>query len=259
MLHQLNQTHDEEVKTFLSAEPGFALFIIGDIENFGYDSSFQDIWGDRDDRGALRAVLLRYYTNYVIYAPGDFDAKAVSDEIQKNNKWTNVNGWSETVRQVVPYMEEGNARELYFAECKGLETEYPVPETVVEAGFEDIDGIIELRSSIEEFSQPKDGAKMLRHKMETKSGQDVVCKIDGQIVAGAATTAENSHSAMVVAVCTHPEHRKHGYASACVTQLVKAYSKLGKQLYLFYDNPKAGRIYNRIGFHEIGMYMMIQR
>ena len=112
MLHQLNQAHDEEVKTFLSTAPGFALFIIGDIENFGYDSSFQDIWGDRDDHGALRAVLLRYYTNYVIYAPGRFDAKAVSDEIQKNNKWTNVNGWSEAVRA---------SRSLYGRrECTGI-------------------------------------------------------------------------------------------------------------------------------------------
>lgn len=259
MLYQLNESHKREVDAFLATAPGFALFIIGDIENFGYDASFQDVWGDRDDHGTLRAILLRYYTNYVIYAPGTYDASAVADKIQSKGDWTNVNGWSEAVRQVVPYMKEGDARETYFAECTGMEKEYPIPESVVEAGFEDIDGIVSLRGTIKEFSQSKDGAKMLRHKMETKTGRDVICKIDGKIVAGAATTAENSQSAMVVAVCTDPDHRKHGYASACVTKLVKEYSELGKRLYLFYDNTEAGRIYNRIGFHEIGMYMMIQR
>ncbi len=259
MLEQLHQIHAGEVETFLAQAPGFALFIIGDIENFGYDSSFQTIWGDRDDHGALRGVLLRYYTNYVIYAPDTFDAAAMAAKIQENSNWTNINGWAEAIRQVIPYVEEGDSKEMYFAECKELETEYPIPDSVVEADFDDIDGILSLRSTIEEFSQPKDGEKMIRHKMETKTGRDVICKIDGKVVAGAATTAENSQSAMVVAVCTDPKHRQHGYASACVTKLVKEYGEIGKQLYLFYDNPKAGRIYNRIGFHEIGKYMMIQR
>ena len=259
MLEQLHQIHAAEVETFLAQAPGFALFIIGDIENFGYDSSFQTIWGDRDDHGALRAVLLRYYTNYVIYAPGAFDAEGVAAKIQENSEWTNINGWAEAIRQVSPYVQEGKTKEMYFAECKKLETEYPIPDSVVEADFDDIEGIISLRSTIDEFSQPKDGVKIQRQKMETKSGRDVICKIDGKVVAGAATTAENSQSAMVVAVCTDPAHRQHGYASACVTKLAKEYSALGKRLYLFYDNPNAGRIYNRIGFHEIGKYTLIQR
>ena len=159
----------------------------------------------------------------------------------------------------MPYIEEGDSKEMVFAECKELEKAYPISESVVEASFDDIEGILSLRGRIKEFRQPKDGEKMIRHKMKTKTGRNVVCKVDGKIVAGAATTAENSQSAMVVAVCTDPAHRQHGYASACVTKLAKDYCALGKKLYLFYDNPKAGRIYNRIGFHEIGMYMMIQR
>lgn len=259
MLERLHQIHAKEVEEFLVQAPGFALFIIGDIENFGYDSSFQTIWGDRDDHGVLKAILLRYYTNYVIYAPGAYDAEQVAMKIQENSEWTNINGWAESIGQVIPYIKEGESKEMYFAECKELEMAYPIPESVVEADFDDIEGILFLRGTIQEFSQSKDGAKLMRHKMETKSGREVICKIDGKVVAGAATTAENSQSAMVVAVCTDPEYRKHGYASACVTKLVKEYSDLGKRLYLFYDNPKAGRIYNRIGFHEIGMYMMIQR
>ncbi len=259
MLEQLNQKHANEVDVFLAQAPGFALFIIGDIENFGYDSSFQTIWGDRDDHGTLRAILLRYYTNYVIYAPGAFNAAGVAAKIQENSEWSNINGWAEALRQVIPYVKEGNSKEMYFAECKKLETEYPIPDSVVEADFEDIEGILSLRLTIDEFSRPKDGVKIQRQKMETKSGRDVICKIDGRVVAGAATTAENSQSAMVVAVCTDPAHRQHGYASACVTKLVKEYSEIGKRLYLFYDNPNAGRIYNRIGFHEIGKYIMIQR
>jgi uncharacterized protein len=63
-------------------------------------------------------------------------------------------------------------------------------------------------------------------------------------------------SAMIVAVCTHSDYKKKGYATECMTKLCRDVLDEGKELCLFYDNPEAGRIYKHIGFVDIGFWMM---
>lgn len=43
------------------------LFQIGDIENYGFDSDIQTVWGNFDENEALTGVLLRYRENYIPY------------------------------------------------------------------------------------------------------------------------------------------------------------------------------------------------
>lgn len=70
---------------------------------------------------------------------------------------------------------------------------------------------------------------------------------------------ENSESAMIVGVATAEGHRGKGYASAVVEALCRDCFERGKKyLCLFYDNPVASRIYNRIGFQELGEYGMLR-
>ena len=79
------------------------------------------------------------------------------------------------------------------------------------------------------------------------------------MVSTAQTSADNSQSAMVVAVATDKAARGKGYASNVVSALCRASFARGKQLLcLFYDNPGAGRIYHRIGFETIGRYAMLK-
>ena len=83
--------------------------------------------------------------------------------------------------------------------------------------------------------------------------------LNGNMISVASTSAENSESAMVVGVATVKEHRGKGYASAVVRALCQDCFERGKKyICLFYDNPVAGRIYNRIGFKELGEYGMLR-
>ncbi len=43
----------------------------------------------------------------------------------------------------------------------------------------------------------------------------------------------------------------------CLSKLCSDLLKRNKTLCLFYDNPKAGRVYRRIGFKEIGIWTML--
>lgn len=76
------------------------------------------------------------------------------------------------------------------------------------------------------------------------------------MVSTASTTAENSLSAMVVGVATLENYKKKGYATKCMLKLCSDLLHEGKELCFFYDNPTTGVIYKRIGFEDIGVWMM---
>jgi predicted GNAT family acetyltransferase len=65
---------------------------------------------------------------------------------------------------------------------------------------------------------------------------------------------------MVVGVGTLPSERKKGLAGSLVAKLCEDFLNEGKQfLCLFYDNPEAGSIYRKIGFTELGNYILLKR
>jgi len=45
VLKKLTQNDHEQVFAFLKEEEAINLFIIGDIEAFGYNKDFQELWG----------------------------------------------------------------------------------------------------------------------------------------------------------------------------------------------------------------------
>ncbi|WP_445614177.1 GNAT family N-acetyltransferase [Geobacillus sp. YF-1] len=261
MIRRLTKEDHEPVFLFLQQDPSFNLFIIGDIESFGYDADFQDVWGQFDVNGSLKAVLLRYYDSYILYAPGDFDADGFARLIRETagpSLSIQLSGKEEVARQFEGRLPLGTKRTLYFCECRT--DEYARQENgafaVKKAGLADVDRILDLRGRIAEFETRPSSRDMLVKGMETNSARTYYIEQDGKMVAAASTTAENSLSAMIVGVCTDPEHRGKGYASAIVAKLVCDLFAEGKMPCLFYDNPAAGRIYHRLGFRDIGLWAM---
>lgn len=124
------------------------------------------------------------------------------------------------------------------------------------AGIEDVDAMIELRRQIAEFHTPSTAGERMKRSMSSGAMRAYVIGDGGSMAASASTSAENSRSAMVAGVCTHPEHRGKGYATACVAALCRDVLAEGKSLCLFFDNPQAGAIYERIGFRPIGEWSM---
>ncbi len=80
------------------------LFIIGDIEAFGYEQEFQELWGDFDENGRLRAVLLRFYDSYIPYAPGDFDIDGFAEVMRNASHPVRLSGKTELVAKFEPLL-----------------------------------------------------------------------------------------------------------------------------------------------------------
>ena len=68
MIRPLREQDREQLMQYIQVEPSLNIFIIGDVEKFGFDESFQELWGDFDAEGYFQGVLLRYRNNFVIYS-----------------------------------------------------------------------------------------------------------------------------------------------------------------------------------------------
>jgi len=259
MIRKLTERNHDETISLLNEKPAENLFILGDIEAYGYEQDFQTLWGDFDDNGSIRAVMLKYQQNFIPYAPGEFDAKGFAAVINSNPEFNQLSGMDAVTTQVQPHIKHRlkNKRKLFYAKCDNSDKlESPSNYTnVKQATVHDIDQIVQLHRQIEEFVTNESQDEM-RRNMEKGVTRTYFIEDNDTMVSAASTAAENSKSAMVVGVCTLDGYKRKGYASQCMSKLCYDVLSEGKELCLFYDNPDAGKIYNRIGFKEIDHWTM---
>jgi predicted GNAT family acetyltransferase len=258
MIVKTDQSWHEKVMDYLSEEPALNLFIIADIENFGYETDFQEIWADVDETGDIHGILLRYMGNYLPYSKGNINAKEFSEIINEDTTYEMLSGKKEITEQFRPYVKFERTKETYFAELKdaNLLKKDSSRTQIQQAELHDVDSLMELKSQIKEFEIRQTARQSLEQALTTNTGRTYFIKENNIVVSCASTTAENSLSAMIVGVCSHPDKRNHGLASLCMQALCYDVLSEGKALCLFYDNPKAGSIYKRLGFKDIGFWSM---
>lgn len=87
-----------------------------------------------------------------------------------------------------------------------------------------------------------------------RDGRVLLWQSDGSAASMAYTSVPNGGVVRISGVWTPPEHRRHGYASAVVTELSRLQSKGGHRCMLFTDlaNPTSNAIYQAIGYRRIG-------
>lgn len=260
MIKQLTEQDFDITMDFVSEKPAENLFIIGDIEGYGFHSNIQTLWGDFNDKGNLRGVLLKYDNNFIVYAPGEFDAKGLANIINTDSSYSYLSGIEEIVNKLSPYLTAvpKNPRVLYYAKCETAEFLPKIPHgiTLEKARAEDAEAIIAQMKAIPEFAAGDYSVENKRVSLEKGLARACFIKENGVIISSASSTAENSQSAMIVGVGTLPKYQKNGLASYCMSKLCEELLAEGKMLCLFYDNPTAGSIYKRMGFVDIGKWCM---
>lgn len=249
------------VMDFLLPEKEFNIFLIGDIENHGFGSDFQEIWGEFGAGGELKAVLLRYFQNSILYGPGDFDGLAFSRIIRSHGDIKTLMGKAAVIARLQAQGEIGfdRIRTTYLARLTDLAPTIPVSTAgydIHTASLSEVDDIVKFHSGIEEFNYdtPEEKREALSKDLESGSGRCYFMKRDGLVVSTALTTAENSLSALVRGVATALEFRRRGLATILMIKLCEDLLQENKTLCLFYDNPAAGTIYRRLGFQQQGQW-----
>jgi predicted GNAT family acetyltransferase len=260
MIRKLVEQDREMTMQFVSVKPAENLFIIGDIEGYGFHSDIQTLWGDFSAEGELRAVLLKYDKNFILYAPAAFDNEGIASIINQDSSFTYLSGIEEMVNLITPFIkkEAKKPRVMYYAKCETalLLPEIPDDVLIEKAVPDDAAEIIAQMKAIPEFAHGNYSVEHKKSSLEKGFGRAYYVKDNNVIVSSASSTAENSQSAMIVGVGTLVDHQNKGLASYCMSKLCGELLAEGKMLCLFYDNPAAGSIYKRIGFVDIGKWSM---
>jgi uncharacterized protein len=260
MIRRLTEKDHDTVFRLLKTKSAENLFIIGDIEAFGYEQEFQKLWGDFDEEGELKAVLLKYEGNFIPFATGTFNSKGFATIMDNDPDFRMMSGLKHITEQIEPYVKRKlkRKRQTYYAKCTRLDERFKDMDfsDVRQAVPEDVDDLIELLRQIPEFLDAVIDPENKRRNLENGTSRAYFIMEDGKMVSTASTAAENSLSAMVVSVATLEKYKQKGYATKIVAKLCHDLLKEGKELCLFYDNPRAGSIYKKIGFQDIGFWMM---
>ncbi|WNS44959.1 GNAT family N-acetyltransferase [Paenibacillus sp. MMS20-IR301] len=263
MIRKLNEADRAPLMTLLQQNPAINLYIIGDVENFGMEQPFMELWGETDEPGGpVKAVMMRYYGSYICYADGPFDVEGFAELLSAADNADMLSGSTEVVGQFSKIISFSTEKHMYFAELKSLnERIYAAaspPGEFQTAAPQDVEDICSLTDQIVEFSgSSADSRQSLHTTLETGTGRTYFMTKNGQTAVTASTAAENSMSAMVIAVATHPDYRGQGLATRVVARLCADVLAEGKSLCLFYNNPKAGLIYKKLGFSDIGTWSML--
>lgn len=169
MIRKLTVSDNEEVMALLKPEATQNLFIIGDIENFGYESDVQDLWGEFDSVGKLHALLLRFDTFFLPYSKdANFNAEAFSEIIATHDKYE-VSGMSRVTKELEAFLPElaEKRQDTYFCECEHV-NRIPVNQDVIvrTAVAEDVGPIIKMRKHIKEFGSRDENEELIIRQIE---------------------------------------------------------------------------------------------
>lgn len=261
MIRKLTEQDRTSVLEYLYKESSYNIFIIGDIETFGFDTDFQTIYGEFNQDNTYKSVQLFYNNHAIYYSHLDyFNHDYLS--VYKNHDFNYMSGKEELMKRINPFLTGFSFKPMYF--CKATELPIESANSNLEIKHviseDDIKSLYPLLIKIDEFGISE--VPLEKFIKDSKKGLEMGVKLfieqDGKTVSTVATTAETTVSAMIVAVATDPEYRNKGFASTLMISLMEEYfQKRSKELCLFYDNPNAGSIYKRLGFKDIGKWVMM--
>ena len=249
MIIKLDSSYHNKVIRYLKKEPEFNFLTIGDIEKYGYDNYFFNIWAGINRKGEIEGILVKCFEFIIFYAYDKFDINGFANLINDMD-YLEISGKSDAVDKLANKLSLYNNRKVKF--CKLEDKKYlqdnRVDIKVKKMRFRHLNKVTKLYEVIDEFENTT--VESLRSGLKT--GRGYYIDIDRQIVAMAKSTSESRQYAMIVGVGTHPDYRNRGLATKCIVKLCSELLDENKIPCLFYDNEEAGNIYRKLGFKSIG-------
>lgn len=121
---------------------------------------------------------------------------------------------------------------------------------------EDVEAVEELYKLVfDSFTPPE----VMRKKLYDGRGRGVGLFVDGKMIATAQTDFETDDEAIIVGVATHPDYQHQGYGQVIMSALCQPLVHEGKKLILHYNSPIAGKLYEKMGFHNIDQIYHYQK
>ncbi len=260
MIRTLDAADTDELVRLLSESRRYNLYMLGNLHKLGFGADFCQFWGDfadaPDGQGELRAVLNRYMTGWVVYGQPASDWRELAAVMEAHPAGaTRVQDNPGGVASFLPYLQRYLVEHVSEEELMALnDADFrpaPVPPgyAVRRATVADLDGLTALYADAGDMTRSR--ASVERPLFDTRIW---VATEKDEICAAALTNAETSGMGMVGGVYTLPAWRGCGLSQAVCTALCADLLGEGMQPVLYWDNPAAGAVYRKLGFHADGVW-----
>jgi predicted GNAT family acetyltransferase len=267
---------EDAIRSFLSADAPANTFMLGNLETYGlahpeHQQTLVALQG-----GQPVSVLMRHHSNALFYAAGgsgedggdDADLAARVRAWHETGRINRMNGLSRCVDRLVPYLGDIDLiKPMTLAVCAALAGEAPgVPpgyELMVARGEDPaadlriLDEVLARKAAIPEFIILPGAREGIIEAHRRRRARTLAFYRGGELVASAATAAENPRTAMIVGVFTVQGYRGRGLASALTALLTAELLAEGRLPVLFYENPVAARVYRRMGYAPRDEYSLL--
>lgn len=264
MFREAQEADKAKIVAFAGKEPELNLFLLGDLEFYGFGHDFLKVWVEEDGAGNLRTVLLKFHGNMLLCGEdaGD-DPKTLLELVAANG-----GVFLSCAGTVFPFLkpslpEEADVRPMKMARMKTFRDPGIPLESASLALPEDAGDILREMWQIEEFRPLLTGTpeqRIPRTESMIRSGFEAhyLIRKDGALAAHANTSVASSRAAMIGGVFTPVQFRGRGLATAVVARLCKDLLDSGKTPVLFFENPEAARIYHRLGFEDFADWFIVR-
>lgn len=262
MIRRLTKEDEQDVLAFLYEEPEINLYIIGDIKNFGFNGDDQAIYAEfkSDD---YYAVLSRNASHIVYYAKEtDFNKAWVP--IINQFDYLFISGKAPLIKAMAPHFPSLMMDKLEFMKSTTFIKDDDVSYTDIKflKTKKDAEKVYALLNQIEELESVKKKSKeeFLTYLLDNSgdNGTTVYIEANDLVIASASAVGETKKTAMIVGVATHEDYRQQGLGKTVLHYLVDLYvNQKKKTLCLYYDDPRAGALYEQLGFVPLDEWIML--
>ncbi|MDP3130147.1 MAG: GNAT family N-acetyltransferase [Bacillota bacterium] len=263
MFRQGDATDIAGILAFAGKEPELNLFLIGDLEFYGLDNDFIDVWIEETSEGKLKTVLLRYHRNFLLHSEtNDYDRASVWKIVQAHDgTFLNCSGACFSyLKEELPAnaeirpMKMAKMRQLIAPEFRLMPVRIAAPddaERIVRSMFQ----IEEFRSMLTDSLEAR--IRLSKAKMTDGFSTHFIIEADGVVIANANTIAVSRKAAMIGGVFTLPAYRGKGLATSVVAMLCQNLLERDIAPVLFFENPKAATIYHKLGFVDFAEWIIV--
>jgi len=264
MLIKADHKYQEEILNYCAAEPVMNLFIIGDIELYGFETEFQDVWIQKND-SKITGILLRYHDNLIVYSKTNDMTMTIIMTIVEVYNIKIVSG-KKTVVEALINTEESifTQKEMFFSKLINAEKLINSTNTISIATISDARDIAEAFGNIKEFKgiysdDVEDRFKQISSRINHKEGEHLFLKKAGKIISHGNTAAETSSAAMIGGLMTIEGYRHQGYASQIISMLSNRLIGEYKEVCLLGSKPIENTFAGKLGFKTVGQWWVLSK
>ena len=221
-----------------------------------HQSPYQDAWTYSEDHEIKVAVFLRKTGNIQVAYQENFDLNCCKNHMENllmSIDWKQAIVHTEVMQLISDMCFETTIRPgAWIARCTPeswhskkviLESSYQLSEL----SSADMDEIVSIyRDVFEHFAADL----YMTEKLNCRRGRAIGVKWNNQLVSVAQTDYESDSSALIVGVATKKDFQGKSIGRVCFQSLCETLIHEGKTLFLQYDSPIAGKLYQSTGFEN---------